>query len=89
MIEAIFICTTAIFIYSTINLMRKVEDLEDNLLESDDEISELKIKIRNTISTMKEIDTKGGFESDDEVGAIFDGLKEIVYGLEDDNDKEA
>ena len=89
MIEAILICTTAIFIYSTINLMRKVEDLEDNLLESDDEISELKIKIRNTISTMKEIDTKGGFESDDEVGAIFDGLKEIVYGLEDDNDKEA
>ena len=38
---------------------------------------------------MREIDSKGGFESNDEVGIVFDGLKEIVYGLENDNDEKA
>jgi hypothetical protein len=89
MIEALFICTTVILAYSTFNLMKKVESCEDSLLETEDEIVEIKNKIKTVITTMREIDTKGGFESDDEVGVIFDGLKEIVYGLEDDNDKEA
>ena len=89
MIEALFICTTVILGYSTFNLMRKVENLEDNLLETEDEISDIKSKIKRTIDTMREIDQKGGFESDDEVGIVFDGLKEIVYGLENDNDEKA
>jgi hypothetical protein len=89
MIEALFICTTVILAYSTFNLMKKVESCEDSLLETEDEIVEIKNKIKTVITTMREVDTKGGFESDDEVGVIFDGLKEIVYGLEDDNDKEA
>ena len=86
MIEALFICTTVILGYSTFNLMRKVENLEDNLLETEDEISDIKNNIKKTINTMREIDSKGGFESNDEVGIVFDGVKEIVYGLENDND---
>ncbi len=89
MIEALFICTTVILGYSTFNLMRKVENLEDNLLETEDEISDIKNNIKKTINTMREIDSKGGFESNDEVGIVFDGLKEIVYGLENDNDEKA
>ena len=89
MIEAIFISTTVIFLYSTLNLMRKIESCEDSLLQSEDEISDIKIRIKNTIEEMRRIDTKGGFESEDEVGAVFNALKEIVYGLENSNDKEA
>ena len=89
MIEALFICTTVILGYSTFNLMRKVENLEDNLLETEDEISDIKNNIKKTINTMREIDSKGGFESNDKVGIVFDGLKEIVYGLENDNDEKA
>ena len=89
MIEALFICTTVILGYSTFNLMKKVESCEDSLLESEDEISDIKSKIKRTIDTMREIDQKGGFESDDEVGIVFDGLKELVYGLENDNDEKA
>ena len=89
MIEALFICTTVILGYSTFNLMRKVENLEDNLLETEDEISDIKNNIKKTINTMREIDSKGGFESNDEVGIVVDGLKEIVYGLENDNDEKA
>ena len=89
MIEALFICTTVILGYSTFNLMRKVEGLEDSLLDSEDEIAEIKLKIKKTIETMRGVDSKGGFESDDEVGIVFDGLKEIVYALENDNDQKA
>jgi hypothetical protein len=31
--------------------------------------------IKNTLSKMREIDSRGSFESDDEVGAIFNELK--------------
>ena len=89
MIEAILICLVAILAYSTFNLMRKVESCEDAVLESEDEITKIRVKIRDTIEMMRRIDSKGGFESDDEVGGVFDGLKEIVYGLENDNDQEA
>tara|TARA_R100000152_G_C6758253_1_gene182127 strand:+ start:14 stop:283 length:270 start_codon:yes stop_codon:yes gene_type:complete len=89
MIEAILICLVVILTYSTFNLMRKVESCEDAVLESEDEITKIRVKIRDTIETMRRIDSKGGFESEDEVGAVFDGLKEIVYGLENDNDQEA
>ena len=89
MIEAIFICTTIIFAYSTYNLMKKVEGCMDSVLESEDEITMLRSKANDAIAQMREIDTRGGFESDDEVGAIFDGLKEIVYGMENDNDQKA
>jgi len=89
MIEAILICVIVILGYSTFNLMRKVEGAEDALLEVEDEIVELKTRIRSTIEEMRKLDTTGGFETDDEIGVIFEGLKEIVYGLENDNDKEA
>ena len=89
MIEAILICLVVILAYSTFNLMRKVESCEDAVLETEDEIAELKTKIKSTIDRMREIDSRGGFESDDEVGSVFDGLKEIVYGMENDNDKKA
>ena len=60
----------------------------DSILESEDEITRLRNKVNNAISDMRDIDTRGGFESDDEVGAVFDVLKEIVYGMGNDNDKE-
>ena len=82
MIEIIFICTTIIFAYTTFNLMRKLEKKQDNLLEQDDDIVQLKIGIRETINRMKEIDSKNAFESDDEVGAVFNALKDLVYNLE-------
>ena len=39
-------------------------------------------KITNALATMKTVDSKGGFESDDEVGAIFKELKKIINELE-------
>jgi hypothetical protein len=81
-----FICTTAILGYAVYNLMKKVEHLEDIIEEQDLEYFKQKADIRETIKAMRAIDLREAFEKDDEVGNIFQGLKNIVEGLDVDND---
>jgi hypothetical protein len=38
--------------------------------------------LHKTFSEMKQIDYKGGFEADDEIGSIFKDLKEVMDKLE-------
>jgi len=78
-ILSLFVIT---LLYTTINLIRKNEDLTDQILETDDVITESYRKFSNTLETMRAIDSKGGFESDDEVGAVFDGIKDVLTKLE-------
>ena len=78
----VFICTTAILVYVVYNLMRKVESLEDAINASNTEHFNIRSNIKSVIENMREIDTKGGFESDDEVGSVFDGLKNIIGTME-------
>jgi hypothetical protein len=89
MIEALFICLSIILGYSTFNLMRKVESLTDQLMELEDDLLKQRSIISNAIKEMRLVDSKGAFESSDEVGTVFDALKEIVYELEPDNDEKA
>jgi hypothetical protein len=44
----------------------------------EDEIESNLNIFRGIYTTMKEIDSTGAFESDDEVGSVFTDLKEIV-----------
>jgi len=83
----IFICTTAMLAYSTYNLMKKVEHLEDIVEEQDQEYFMLKEKTRNAIMDMREIDTRQAFEKEDEVGQIFSSLLSIVESLGADNEE--
>ena len=57
--------------YTIWNLLNKLEKLEDfiNLQEERD------IQL---LSTLKDLDTKQMFEKDDEVGSVFDKIKEII-----------
>ena len=73
------------------NLLRKVESLEDyvdDLENSNVEyytfFSNLKSKVREAYSRMKNIDRLGSFEADDETGFIFKELKDIVDQLNGD-----
>jgi predicted PurR-regulated permease PerM len=64
-------------VYFVWNLLRKVEKLEDmlaNLGSSVSDVTELIVKSQERI---QEIDQKGTFQSDDEVGFFFENLKEI------------
>lgn len=61
--------------YVIFNLMRKMESFEDYR-------DELEQSVTKVIQRMKEIDDKQIFEKDDEVGAVFEDLKNTVYLLE-------
>ena len=62
-------------LYVIVNLYNKVDFLEQ-VLDGTYET------IQDTINKMKEIDTLGAFESDDEVGSTFDMLKEEINNLD-------
>ena len=60
--------------WTTFNLTRKVERLEtwvENYAQ----------RVIRTQQTLKEIDNRGNFEADDEVGVIFDSIKETIDEL--------
>lgn len=82
-----FICTTAIFLYSTYNTMKKIEDLEEIIEEQDSEYFQIKSNIRETIKLMRSIDSKEAFEKDDETGTVFTALLELVESLEDTDEE--
>ena len=72
-----YILLSAIIItlgWTTFNLTRKVERLE-TWIESYAQ------RIQDTQRVLKEIDSKGDFEADDEVGVIFTSIKEAVDEL--------
>ena len=61
--------------------MRKVEKIEDVVIRYDRFISEYSKQIENTESKLKEIDAKGVFQSDDEIGWFFKQIKVIQDGI--------
>ena len=83
MIVSILSSIIAILLYVSINTFRKLERSDDTVLQLLDRHNALKTRIAETIVYMKEIDSKGGFESDDEVGTVFDALKRELELLED------
>lgn len=83
MITYILISVSVILLYCTVNLFLKLERSEDTILDLMDSHESLKRKLSNILDNMKAIDSKGGFESDDEVGAVFDALKKEIQTLED------
>ncbi len=84
MIYIILILTLLVVVmgFTTFNLLRKVERYEDELNKRQDAIISYQEYINGLGSTVEfmnkrinEIDAKGTFQSDDEVGFFFDRLK--------------
>ena len=70
-----------IFGYTTFNLLRKNENAEDIIFSLDEVITKIEENIINSEKRLKEIDAKGSFKSDDEIGWFFDEVKKIQNGL--------
>ena len=70
----LFILLTLVEGYVIFNLTRKVERLENW-------VEDYAQRIIDTQQVLKEIDSKGDFEADDEVGVIFTSIKEAVYEI--------
>ena len=58
------------------NLMRKTELLETWVENFSDKITQVQ-------QELSDIDSTGHFEADDEIGSIFDSIKEVINELND------
>ena len=77
----VFILLTLVESYVIFNLTRKVERLESW-------IEDYAQRISDTQATLKQIDDKGNFEADDEVGIVFQSIKATVDEINEITEKE-
>ena len=67
--------------WTTFNLTRKVERLETW-------IEDYAQRIQDTKQVLEEIDAKGSFEADDEIGVVFQSIKEAVDEINEITEEE-
>ena len=67
--------------WTTFNLTRKVERLETW-------IEDYAQRIQDTKQVLEEIDAKGSFEADDEIGVVFTSIKEAVDEINEITEQE-
>jgi hypothetical protein len=65
--------------------MRKVEKYEDIAQYQQNYIENITTIIGESSKKLEEVDQKGSFQSDDEVGFFFNGIKEIQRILDEFN----
>ena len=63
--------------YTTFNLLKKNERLEDITLSYRDYLLKLKQQIDITDKRLQQLDERGMFKSDDEIGWFFKSIKEL------------
>ena len=63
--------------FTTINLLRKNEKQEDVLLGYLDYLDKISRVIEISDKKLNQVDARGSFESDDEVGFFFQQIKEL------------
>ena len=64
-------------IYAIINLVKKNEKLEDIAIKQNEYIVSITSIIKESDKKLQEIDSRGTFQSDDEIGWFFKQVKEI------------
>ena len=67
--------------YTTFNLLRKAEKLEDLISKYSDFVKEFGDEIEAADKRLKQIDDKGLFNSDDEIGWFFEQIKVIQKSI--------
>ena len=83
MITTIIILSVLIIIsiFVCVNLLIKLEKIDDQLNESVSTLENIYTDINKAVNTMRTIDSKGAFEADDETGFIFTELRDMVDEL--------
>jgi len=67
--------------YTTFNLLRKNEKAEDIIVSQDIFIESTSSQIEKASKRLNEIDVKGSFKSDDEIGWFFEEIKILQNNL--------
>ena len=67
--------------YTTINLLIKNEKAEDIIVSQREFIENFQSSIEESDKKLQELDTRGSFSSDDEIGWFFNEIKELQNAL--------
>jgi hypothetical protein len=67
--------------YTTFNLLRKNEKAEDIIISQSQFITQFTDQVEISKKRLDEIDEKGTFKGDDEIGWFFNELKQIQNNL--------
>jgi uncharacterized protein YsxB (DUF464 family) len=82
----LFFVLSIILLIRGINLVKQNETLQDVVVENQEEREQTQEVLENMLKQMREIDLRGSFESDDEVGAVFTQLKDLIESYTKDNE---
>ena len=85
LVSIIFAILSIILGFFTWNLMKKVERYEDIAQYQQNYIDNISTVIGESEKRLQEVDQKGTFQSDDEVGFFFNTIKEIQRVLDQFN----
>ena len=83
MMEAIVILSILLIvcIFVIINLLRKIEKVDDELSDVSMNMEEFIVQVKSAQNKIYEIDSKRIFENDDEVGTVFTGIKDVITNI--------
>ena len=85
MIETIVISILGVVVvilgFTTFNLLRKNEQAEDIIVSQKEFINKMEDHISFSEKRLQQIDEKGTFKSDDEIGWFFNEIKVLQEGL--------
>jgi len=81
-LEIILVSLIILLGYSSFNLLKKVERLEDIVKDQQQYMQRVSEVIEESRILIRTVDEKGVFESDDDIGAFFNYLK-IIQGTLD------
>jgi predicted PurR-regulated permease PerM len=82
-IIAILFCTTVFFIVTTIKALNKIEVYKQYIEDLETFILNMQSNVTTWVNQLYEIDKKGSFEADDEVGVFFKNLKKLMTEIKD------
>lgn len=71
-----------ILIYRGQNLIKEMEDLQ---VFTEEQTQEYRTTLNTMLERMREIDIRGSFESDDEVGVVFNELKDLIESYNEES----
>lgn len=76
-----FLIVIGFMSYGIWNLVKQNEDLEETVVYYQDKLAEIREKVLDTNTELKDLDIRGAFEADDEVGFVFKEIKQLSEDL--------
>jgi len=74
----LFFILSIILLVRGITLVKRNEMMEDIIIETQEQQEQTKEVLESLLKQMRELDIRGSFESDDEVGVVFTQLKDLI-----------